>query len=196
MAIRRRSVDGMPPIPNALSQGKSVFPITTFRALLQPTTQGTNVEQVIDLDLQFEDNEVLDVWSMKVDASMLQDTAADAASELEWAVALFEDPDKALATNIFSEETFEDDSSLIHHEAGVFYVNFTTAAGFEIGNLCDSRYFVFPQPYTVARNLKVIAGMLGTQTDLLSMSDYVTIWGRRRNANDAEFKNIIYRQRF
>lgn len=167
-----------------------------IRSFLDAVTQGTEVADVIDLDLQFEDNEVFDLFSMKVDMIMFQDTAADAVSELQYGIGLFDDPNKETLTNIFDTTVFETDASLIHHETGIAAVNFTTAAGFVISRLTDSRVWHFPQPWTVARNMKLIAAILGTQADLLNMNFYTTLWGRRRNAPDAEFKNIIYRQRF
>jgi len=189
---------GMPAIPNALSQGKDVFPITPFRQVLAIATFGTNDGEVIDLDLQFEDNEVLDVWSMQTQVNFAFDTAPDAVATGLWHVALFEDPDKADATDLSVAATIEDDSSLIHIEEGRAMMLFTTAAGFQAlaADNAINRYFQFPQPYTVARNLKVIMQIAGTQADIEAMRAVVTVWGRRRNATDAEFKNIIYRQRF
>jgi len=157
-----------------------------------------NDGEVIDLDLQFEDNEVLDVWSMQSDITFLADEAPDAAALGIWEVALFEDPDKADTTDLSVAATVEDDTSLIHIEEGRAEMFFTTAAGFQMAaaEVSVNRYFVFPQPYTVARNIKLIMQIAGTQGDITAMRALVTVWGRRRNASDAEFKNIVYRQRF
>jgi len=194
MATRKR---GMRNIPDVLSQARHIFPLVPFRVLIPDIqTSGTFVGEVVDLDLQFEDNEVLDVYSMQVDFNL--DTVQDAVDALsQWGVGLFEDPDKASNTNLLTNDNWETDNSLVHAEmgsVGMAVVGTATAINYVEA---PHRYKLFEQPYTVGRNLKVIAGFTDIVGAMIADMDcYVQLWGRRRNADDAEFKNIIYRQRF
>lgn len=154
-----------------------------------------NEREVLDFDLQFEDNEVLDIWSIEHKLSLgIATITAD--TDLDFLLGVFEDPDKAVATDLSLEATFEDDSSLIWFDKNSLHREFVTAAAISDMLSSFSNYFVFPQPYTVARNIAIILQMDGTEGDAIDPVSHVTVWGRRRNASDAEFKNIIYRQRF
>lgn len=156
----------------------------------------SNARDVIELNLQFEDNEVLDVIAVHVltEFNLTQELATD--TDLTAYIALFEDPDKALATDLSLEATFEDDNSLIYFSQSSVGYDFGDNTSQTIWDSGRESYFVFPQPYTVARNLALISQMDGTEGDAAVITNRVTIWGRRRNASDVEFKNIIYRQRF
>jgi hypothetical protein len=188
-------------IPGLYSQGKNVFPIVPYRAMLQVSTftaggSGNEVE-VLDLDLQFESNEVMDVIAVQTifEWNLAASLAVD--SDLTAMMALCEDPDKTTTTDLYTEATFEDDNSFIHfEESGIYYDFVTTTNAGEIIMPNETRYMVFPQPYVIARNLAVFLGGEGVEGEATSIVARVTVWGRRRNANDAEFKNIIYRQRF
>ena len=186
----------MKSIPPLYSQAKDVFPVTRFASQLQVTTLGTNDEEVVALDLQFEDNEVLDIIACQVYVEVDVDVVESAENEARICVALFEDPDKALATDTLSEAVFEDDSSLIYTFDELFKLFFGTVAAVDMQWNSRNDYFMFPQPYTVARNVKWILRATGVDADIDAVNARATIWGRRRNAADAEFKNIIYRQRF
>lgn len=213
MARRKK---GMPPIPNALSQAKDVFPITVLRNFLAipiaaetSLTAANNDGEVVDLDLQFEDNEVFDIWAVKVGIE-IEPTAATAvkACLLRCSAALYEDPDKADTTDLVPVDgsltgvpaaNYQDDSSLLYNARKTFILQEgATTTNEDSGDLYFTEYFVFPQPYTVGRNVKWILEALAdiTTTDLDAVNLFAEIWGRRRNATDAEFKNIIYRQRF
>lgn len=173
--------------------------MTPFRAHLAVTDfsgTGTGSErEILTLDLQFEDNEVLDVIAVQCDLLMNEPTIST-DSFLKWAVGLFENPDQTTTTDIMAEAEFETDTALIHAELGIYNVDFGSAVGINSIESDWHRYFIFPQPYTVARNIAVILEGQGTEGDAKTLEAYVTMWGRRRNAQDAEFKNIIYRQRF
>lgn len=203
MATRKR---GMKSIPNALSQGKDVFPITAFRNKLQiaigdavtDLTSANNAGEEVDLDLQFEDNEVLDVWQVHL-IMTATNRAADVVSNgsIEMCAALLEDPDKANTTDIVAENFVENDSSLLYLTCERMF--FEQAAVGQIAfSLTREKVYSFVQPYTVARNVKWIlqSNAVIAADEFDSIDLIATIWGRRRNASDAEFKNIIYRQRF
>lgn len=196
MAKRKRGTS----IPSALSLGAGIYPITPLRQVLATTTFGAaganNDGEVFELDLQFEDNEVCDIFMMDSHINAALDTAPDAVTELLWELALFEDPDKPDTTDLSVAATIENDSSLVHIEEGRFDMLFTTAAGFQFPFNSVNRRFLFPQPWTVARNVKVILQAVGTDSDITAVRAVVELWIRRRKASDAEFKNVIYRQRF
>ena len=163
----------------------------------------------MDLDLQFEDNEVFDIWAVKVSIEV-EPTAATAvrACLLRMVAALYEDPDKATTTDLVPVDgsgtgqpaaNYQDDSSLLYNfRSTLNSQEGATTTNEDSSDLLMTEYFVFPQPYTVARNVKWILEALAeiTTTDLDAVNLYAEIWGRRRNASDAEFKNVIYRQRF
>jgi len=183
-----------------------VFPMVPIRNFLQipiadadvAKTAANNDGEVVDLDLQFEDNEVMDLWYLDFHLSLQDDDGNYALDRFDLAVGLFEDPDKADTTDLSVENTIENDSSLIY----LYQDNKTVRQGATITDclyrFTDHVMFQFPQPYTVARNVKWILQAIATLTadDFDSIDLTATIWGRRRNASDAEFKNIVYRQRF
>ena len=155
-----------------------------------------NEREVIDFDLQFENNEVMDIWGVEYN-TYCDLTQLAAFNDQLVTLALFEDPDKLATTDLSLEATFEDDSSLVHYFKTGWAGGLLTTSGQATVKVTDYLYFQFPQPYTVARNIAVIGEFDGTEGDANTVwVEHVTIWGRRRIAPDAEFKNIIYRQRF
>lgn len=194
MAKRSR---GMKSIPPALSQGKNVFPITPIRARLAVSSVGAanNEREVLDLELQFEDNEVMDIWGIEVEYTF-DFAAVSAFNDLLARTGLFEDPDKLATTDLSLEATFEEDTSLIWYGQHGIVGGLLTTSGQTIVVPTEKREFWFPQPYTVARNICLIGQFEGTNGNSVVMVQNCTVWGRRRNASDSEFKNIVYRQRF
>ena len=92
MATRKKGIAAIPPL---YSQSKNVFPVTSFRSYLASDFDATadGLERDVDLDLQFEDNEVLDVVSIELILS-IEMAAAMATDDMNVAVALFENPDE------------------------------------------------------------------------------------------------------
>lgn len=171
------------------------------------------VERDVDLDLQFEDNEVLDVIGLEVILTT-EYASTIVTDDTNMAICLSENPDENDELQIFPTTAagvidftgaagttfpeFENNSGILWYMIRRLQAQVMTTSGgptvFEM-----SRYFqfTFPQPYTVARNLKWILRQVESVDDAaVACAMYATIWGRRRNAPDAEFKNIIYRQRF
>src|SRR3990172_5998661 len=103
-ATRRK---GMKSIPNALSQAKNVFPITSFRARLanQVVAAANNEREIIATDLQFEDNEVLDIWGVEYN-TYCDLTQLAAFNDQLLTIAVYEDPDKPATTDLSLEATF------------------------------------------------------------------------------------------
>lgn len=183
-------------MPGALSQGKNVYPIIGYRARLANTAvaAANNEREVIDFDLEFEDNEVMDIWAVEYQTNYAPD-AIDAFDDLDLLLGVFENPDIVAATDLSLEATFEDESSLVHFWKTGFLGSFTTSG--MTSTISTAQYsFQFPQPYTVARNIALITQMDGTEGTTVALTTHATVWGRRRKAPDSEFKNIIYRQRF
>lgn len=181
-------------MPGALAQGSKIYPIVPYRALVSLTAVATNEREVLDFDLQFENNEVMDIFSLEYLFSIDFDDV-DAYNELNLNVALFDDPDKDSATDIDSETVFEDDASLIHYMQHQVVCDLATS-GMALAVVSGHYPFTFPQPYTVGRNVCMIADWEGTEAGVKNPECKFTLWGRRRVASDSEFKNIIYRQRF
>lgn len=169
-------------------------------------TSANNDGETVDLDLQFEDNEVMDIWQIDLFLELEPEDGVFTLDVVRCAVALFEDPDKAdttdiqgtLAARTAAQNTIENDSSLVKYFQHTFICREGATVTDAFGHITERMQFQFPQPYTVARNLKWIlqANAILTASDLDAINLYAEIWGRRRNASDAEFKNIIYRQRF
>lgn len=204
-------------MPNNLAMGRGIYPIIPYRS--RRTVAGTGaavtiVSDVIDFDLQFEDNEVMDIIGVESDLLItdleLPDDLGDAEMELSLAVWLNENPEDtttdmlgAVGTSDNGTSNFVTSSNLVWYHESQFFVGTNqegspTSELAVIDKLKDRQVYMFPQPYTVARNVVIVKkGVIeGTTTILQAWRNNFTIWGRRRKANDAEFKNIIYRQRF
>jgi len=211
MATRKK---GMRSIPGMLSQAKDVFPVTSFRTYLASDFDATadGVERTVELDLQFEDNEVLDVIALEVILG-IEYASTIVTDDTNMAIGLFENPDEddevqlfptVAATGVidFTEAgtfpEFEDNNSLLWYMIQRMQAQVqTTSGGPTVFDMTKYYQFTFPQPYTVGRDLKWILRQVESVDDAaIAASMYATIWGRRRNAQDAEFKNIVYRQRF
>lgn len=203
-------------IPDPYSIGNNVFPVVPFRtqfgdiAALQAvgsqipsaidttllTQNAGNVGQEVELDLDFESNEVFDVMIVQVEIEA-QVALAFATGEkvLRYCLALTDDPDKANTTQIATEAIFEGDESFVWYTNGLLQ-SLNEAALTEAINPIQRTEYRFVQPWTVARNLKWIYSSFSPAAgDFFSMVR-IQLWGRRRNASDTEFKSIIYRQRF
>jgi len=201
-------------IPPALSQGKNVFPMVPMRNFLSiplttetSLTSANNDGEVVDLDLQFEDNEVMDLWQIDLYLELEPEDNVFTLDLVRLAVALFEDPDKADNTDIqptdgsqtgAAANTIENDSSLVKYFQHAWSIREGATITDVQGHLTERMQFVFPQPYTVARNVKWImqANAILTASDFDAINCYAELWGRRRNAAQDEFINIVYRQRF
>jgi hypothetical protein len=194
-------------MPGALAQGKGIYPIIPYRCVLGCAAVGAanNEREILDFDLLFENNEVMDIWKIDYQHSVaLEDQdygAADIYSRFDIRTGVFEDPEKPVATDLSTEAVIEDDSSLVDIAQTVINVEGEvqgTPANFAMfaPRLSEKLVTNFPQPYTVARNLAVILQWEGTEGGAHQVGSIVTVWGRRRKAHDSEFKNIIYRQRF
>lgn len=199
-------------IPPALSQGNNVFPMVPMRnvLLISPAagtslTSANNDGEVVDLDLQFEDNEVMDLWGMRLYLEIEPEDGVFTLDVVRCAIGLFEDPDKADTTEIQptladndAENVIENDSSLIHYVQHSFVMREGVTVTDAFGHLTYEHEFTFPQPYVVARNVKWIlqANAILTASDIDAIRLYAELWGRRRNAKQEEFINIVYRQRF
>lgn len=199
---KRRSTKMIPP---DYSIGKDVFPVIPIRTFMtqsaviqtsEATIVAGNVGQEVELDLDFESNEVFDVLAVEVDYTMnVGANASTNPANMTGVVALTDDPDKATETPIHTEDTFEGDQSFVWFKT--YFADYGTAVDSTdrmIGQTYN--YFIFEQPWTVARNLKWIMATFATAADDFGGTARITIWGRRRNASDSEFKSIIYRQRF
>jgi len=186
-------------MPGYFATGAGIYPIIPYRVLNRIDTfaAASNEREIMDFDLEFENNEVMDIVMIHI--LFEWDLAASMAVDTDLTVLLgvFEDPDKATVTDIDTEALFEDDASLLFMEQSGRHYDFV-AAGVSTTSppIVESRQFLFPQPYTVARNLAIILQGNGSEGDATAVDVRTTIWGRRRRASDSEFKNIIYRQRF
>jgi len=196
-------------IPSLYDTDKGVYPIIPYRTKLVEGTLGTINNRVVDFDLQFEDNEVMDLVAIESTMYMtieVPDTEAENESSLTMSASLLEDPDPVnvdILGNPATEDLdggneFEDNASLIwHHEFNLESVENAADVSSTLYKTTDHKYFMFPQPYAVARNVQWEFNGNSQDTDRADSCIYLmTIWGRRRKAGDAEFKNIIYRQRF
>ena len=152
----------------------------------------------VQLDLDFEEKEVFDVMGLDINFLYnIGDVTAD--DEANVTLALTSDPDKATTTLIQTEAIFQDDDSFIHYAFSKKHLQFEDATGISLFTQADNYQYVFLQPYTVARNVKwILAGTFGAAfvVSTLGPAVAVTLWGRRRNAQEAEFMNIVYRERF
>lgn len=202
-------------MPGLYSQGKNVFPITPFRTYLVEDYDSTEGDEsaVVDLDLQFEDNEVFDIISLHVILST-ECASTIAVDDMNQAIMLSENPDESSTFQLFPTTAagvvdftgaagtdfpnFETNSAIIWYQIRRMQgVALVTSGGPFVYEMTKEYMYKFDQPYTVARNLKWIMRTIETVDDAaISAAAYCTVWGRRRNAPDAEFKNIIYRQRF
>lgn len=186
-------------IPAPYSQGKDVFPIVPFRVQIEPTTAGTSEGQTVALDLDFEENEVLDIMLVETEIIPVNFTAGDGGQRI--CAALLEDPDLAVTTDVIAEAFFEtNDSVVYYHEDHISALEVTAAGEMVVWPALrkNLKFAADLQPYTVARDLLWIVRFEEDAANV-PFGQYkfnLTIWGRRRNASDAEFKNIIYRQRF
>jgi len=148
----------------------------------------------------------MDIWQLDLFLELEPEDGVFSLDVVRIAVALFEDPDKAdttdiqgtLAARTAAENTIENDASLIKYFQNTWVIREGATITDAFGKITERFQFLFPQPYSVARNLKWIlqANAILTASDLDAINLYAEIWGRRRNAPDSEFKNIIYRQRF
>lgn len=185
-------------IPDLFSRGKNVYPIIPYRARFSKNTlaAANNEKETIDFDLQFEDNEVMDLVALEYQMEINADDFNVATPvDLLIQMGVFEDPDKVATTDLSAEAVFEDDPSLVHWaEFGI--VQDVVTSGMAALRTTDYQQFTFPQPYTVARNIAAIMQLDGLNPNSDFARCHLTVWGRRRIASDAEFKNIIYRQRF
>lgn len=196
MSKKKYGAAAAPQIPDLFSRGKNVYPIIPYRARLAASAAGAanNEREIVDFDLQFEDNEVMDIVGVEVNYEHVYDdiTAFNSFIAL---LALLEDPDLPATTDIGTEAFFETNASLVwFNESGV--MTDLATSGMAAVPITDYAKFMFPQPYTVARNVSWIIQASGTENDVIVITTHATIWGRRRIASDEEFKNIIYRQRF
>lgn len=203
-------------IPQPYSIADNVFPVVPFRTqfgtgivaaanmagIAAPidTTSATivagNVGQEVELDLDFESNEVFDVMGIELSVDFVTNLAFFTNQEIfRYAMGLTDDPDKATATDILLETTFETDESFIWLKYGTWEYGSAVDTSAAL-KTCDDDRFNFIQPWTVARNLKWIFESSATNAGDVTSVGRVVIWGRRRNASDSEFKSIIYRQRF
>jgi len=188
-------------IPPDYSIGKNVFPVVPFRTQLQVLSAGinTNVAQDVELDLDFESNEVFDVLAIDTLINVKPNlTAGDFNEEMN--LALTDDPDKPATTRIdeditanTGEATFEGDESFVYYHDFEWSQQATTDT---MTQTTSQKVFIFEQPWTVSRNIRWIFSCRGTAAGLISTTARIQLWGRRRNASDTEFKAIIYRQRF
>lgn len=196
-------------IPALFDTGRDIYPIIPYRTKVVEGTLGTINNRVVDFDLQFEDNEVMDLVAIESTMYMtleIPDTEAENEASLTMSASLLEDPDPQavdILGNPATEDTdggneFEDNASLIwHHEFNLEVIENAADVSSNAYKTTDHKYFVFPQPYTVARNVQWELNGNSQDTDRADSCVYLcTLWGRRRKASDAEFKNIIYRQRF
>lgn len=218
MAKGRRS------IPTNLATGKGIYPIIPYRARIDRAGNNTvlnalNNGFIVDFDLQFEDNEVMDLiaieWQHNAGLVGIATPATDETCFLaSW---LLENPELAAddflnvvdATGTYPnvgasvDDSFVTNSALVHYKETVFSETLDLQAATNgrafVTKTSNYSMFTFPQPYTVARNV-LVNSRASLDTDESSiMTSYrvdCTIWGRRRKAADSEFKNIIYRQRF
>ena len=184
-------------MPDALARGKNIYPIIPYRSRLALSADGAanNSEETVDFDLQFENNEVIDIFDVVMMYDMEFDNLADGLNNIASFLALLEDPDRVSTTDISTENFFETDPSLVVWDIYNIITDFDTS-GMALSEGGARHHFKLPQPYTVARNVKWIAQADWTEADVVVCTISCEIWGRRRVASDAEFKNIIYRQRF
>lgn len=212
MAKRRTSKQ----IPPPYSIGKDVFPIVPFRVQFGTgiTATGTvagissaiqtndasivagNIAADVDLDLDFESNEVFDVMSIIVDVDPSFATTFEAdTTDIQFILALTDDPDKAVTTGLHLETVFETDESFVWYCSGKY--DSLSGSANPVALLTNyHREYTFIQPWTVARNLRWIYSSFSTAAADMVSQVRIQLWGRRRNASDTEFKAIIYRQRF
>jgi len=206
-----------------LQTGKGIYPIIPYRARIDRAGNATVLNAFnngfqVEFDLQFEDNEVMDIFAVEwahntciVAIATVTDMTVFLAS---W---LLENPELAVddflevvdATGTYpnsgaaTTSEFVTNSALVHYKETVFSQTVDDQGSTDgrafVTKTSDREMFTFPQPYTVARNVLVNSrASLDTDEDEVLVSYRVdcTIWGRRRKAADSEFKNIIYRQRF
>lgn len=180
-------------LPAAYAQGGNIFPITPFRTQLNATST-TNVAQEVQLDLDFEEREVFDIMKLDVDLNFNVETTSAAFAEFFGNLALCMDPDKASTTDLNDETIYEGDSSFIWFRQ---FRAIRQGAAVEYGMYTENYQFDFVQPFTVARNLLWILDMnIITATEGEGVDMRAQLWGRRRNAPESEFMNIVYRERF
>lgn len=205
-----------------MQTGKGIYPIIPYRARIDRAGNATVLNALnngfqVEFDLQFEDNEVMDIFAIEWAHNAIIELGA-AASDLPMFLAswLLENPELAVddilevvdAAGVYPNSgasltsEFVTNSALVHYKETVFSESADTVAGDArsvLAKTSDREMFVLPQPYTVARNVLVNARSSQDTDEVERMLSYrvdCTIWGRRRKAADSEFKNIIYRQRF
>jgi len=202
MASKKRSTKMIPP---DYSIGKNVFPVIPLRTRIggagvidtdQASIVAGNVLQQLELDLDFESNEVFDVLAIQFDQRFQPGIVPGTnISVMRSVVALTDDPDKAVTTPIYLEDVFEGDDSFVWYK----HTSKRTTTAVDVATIDDTvfyEYFIFEQPWTVARNMAWICCQFSTAAGDFITENNLTVWGRRRNASDDEFKSIIYRQRF
>lgn len=205
-------------IPGNLRQGSGIYPIIPYRVRLQrvdDTNLSTLNTAVLDFDLQFEDNEVMDIIAIESEVNVTDLAIGEQDAQIvdeAIAVWLMENPELT-AVNVLEDpyvgdgnlntSQFSTNSALIWYHEEDYYFDMPAAAvgsltSYVHGSLSRYRCFTLPQPYTVARNVLVGAKHLadGETGDIDGYRINFTIWGRRRKAAVSEFQNIVYRQRF
>lgn len=176
----------------------NVYPVVPIKNVLATAANSTPVYEEVELNLQFEVNEVFDI--MKIESWILPAAydGAIASGTADCHMALL---DSTLSTeNVDTDATFEAMDDLIFY-AEETYIHTQGAAAALIMHpwMAASRHLEFyTEPFTVARN--VLWTIVLNQSTAFFTGNIITgrviIWGRRRRASDSEFKDIIYRERF
>lgn len=182
--------------PYSKVMSPKVFPVVPLRTALDTAADDTPVYEEVELNLQFENNEVFDIMKVETWLSMTTVPANPANGGLDGHVGLLDNPSSI--ANLDTDVTFETIPELFYY-AKMSWTFFEDAAPASHQHFKHDVYHVnvYTEPFTVARNVRWTL-TVNPSADFFgyAMSLRGIIWGRRRKASDAEFKDIIYRERF
>lgn len=181
----------------------SVF-VRDFVQITHVAATASNAEKAIDLDLDFESNEVFDIYWMKTwfmvgEADLdVPDSIGDVITELHGLISEQPNFDREVQVTDAGDAVFEDDPSIVHYHPLILATSDTatpTEAGFV--KLIDYKETNFGMaPYTVADNMTLSACQIGGTGSGEVYQLRSEIFGtRRRETSDKAFNAIINQYR-
>jgi len=153
---------------------------------------GTSVQEEIDLELDFEGNEVFDIGMIESWIYSDGDSLDPAVTATQnFVIGISEFPN--FARTLLLDTTVETDPSLIYLDRWTLRteVDATATAGLKIAQRSRYKQVQFPDWYTVAQNL---TGAASAEEGAATSDEYqvmFNIYGRRRRAPDKEFRLLI-----
>lgn len=210
---KKRSGSQTPPGSQYI--GNRTFPIVPARTQFTSADTTVCVQEVVDLDLDFETYEVFDIyrWESSLSFILANLITADTYEEPFSVIsALLEVPSAVttpgtapapdvVALNLFDAAQYEANKDIVcTHEDSLFSEGVETGppaeslAVFAIRNHSYKKVDMI-QPWTVGGNIAHALQWLNVGEGLVeSVVARFTLWGRKRNATKEEFYAINYRR--